>query len=74
MDAVVEDCIILDNGHIGPGAHIRRTIIDKNAHVAAGERIGFDAELDRQRFHVSPGGIVVVPGKRSPVELSAIGV
>ena len=72
--AVIEDCIILDNCQIGPGAQIRRTIIDKNAHVAAGERIGFDAEADRQRFHVSPGGIVVVPGKRSPVELSAIGI
>ena len=72
--AIVEECIILDNCHVGPGAHIRRTIIDKNAHVAAGERIGFDAGVDRQRFHVSDGGVTVVPGKRSPVELSLIGI
>ena len=73
-DAVVEESIILDNCQIGPDAHIRRTIIDKNAHVAAGEKIGFDINSDRQKYHVSPGGIVVVPGKRSPVDLSTIGV
>ncbi|MFZ1415089.1 MAG: glucose-1-phosphate adenylyltransferase [Defluviicoccus sp.] len=73
-DALVQECIILDNCHIGPGAQLRRTIIDKNAQVAAGARIGFDPELDRQHYDVSPGGIVVVPGKRSPVELSTIGV
>jgi glucose-1-phosphate adenylyltransferase len=73
-DAVIEECIILDNCQIGPGTQLRRTIIDKNAHVAAGERIGFDVESDRQKYHVSPGQIVVVPGKRSPVELSTIGI
>jgi glucose-1-phosphate adenylyltransferase len=71
---MIEECIILDNCQIGPDAHVRRTIIDKNAHVAAGEKIGFDVNSDRQKYHVSPGGIVVVPGKRSPVELSSIGV
>ena len=25
-------------------------------------RIGFDPEMDRQRFYVSPGGITVIPG------------
>ncbi|MFO1127074.1 MAG: glucose-1-phosphate adenylyltransferase [Rhodospirillales bacterium] len=73
-NAVVEESIILDNCQIGPDARIRRTIIDKNAQVAAGEKIGVDAESDRQKYHVSPGGIVVVPGKRSPVDLSMIGV
>ena len=73
-DAIVEECIILDNCHIGSGAHVRRTIVDKNAHIAAGERIGFDVDSDRQRYHVSAGGITVVPGKRSPVELSLIGI
>lgn len=73
-DAIIEECIILDNCHVGSGAHVRRAIIDKNAHIAAGERVGFDPESDRQRYHVSPGGITVVPGKRSPVELSSIGI
>ncbi|MFO1154854.1 MAG: glucose-1-phosphate adenylyltransferase [Rhodospirillales bacterium] len=72
--AVVEDSIILDNCQIGPEARIRRTIIDKNGHVAAGARIGFDPEADRQHYHLSPGGIVVVAGKRSPVDLASIGV
>jgi glucose-1-phosphate adenylyltransferase len=72
--AVVEECVILDNCEIGPGAALRRTILDKNARVPAGERIGFDREHDRQRHHVSDSGIVVVTGTRSPVELAAVGI
>ena len=57
----VHDSIILDSVYIGPGAHIRRAIIDKNNHVEAAAAIGSDLEADRQRYHVSEGGIVVVP-------------
>jgi glucose-1-phosphate adenylyltransferase len=57
----VHDSILLDNAYIGPGARVRRAIIDKNVHVEAGATIGYDLEADRQRYHVSEGGIVVVP-------------
>jgi glucose-1-phosphate adenylyltransferase len=30
-------------------------------HVPEGETIGFDLEYDRQRFHVTDGGLVVIP-------------
>jgi glucose-1-phosphate adenylyltransferase len=72
--AVLEECVVLDNCEIGAGAHVRRTILDKNVRLPAAERIGFDGDHDRQHYHVTDKGIVVVPGKRSPVELSSIGV
>jgi len=34
--------------------------VDKNVVVEPGARLGVDLELDRKRFVVSPGGIVVV--------------
>jgi glucose-1-phosphate adenylyltransferase len=72
--AVVEESIVLDNCEIGAGTHVRRTILDKNVRLPAAERVGFDADRDRQRYHVTEKGIVVVPGKRSPVEVSAVGI
>jgi len=46
---------------VGRGARVRRAIIDQDNHIPPGELIGYDLERDRQRFHVSEGGIVVVP-------------
>jgi len=40
---------------------VHRAIIDQDNDVPAGERIGFDLEHDRKRFHVTDSGIVVVP-------------
>jgi glucose-1-phosphate adenylyltransferase len=60
-DAVLEHCIIMENSVIGRGAKVRRAIIDQHNTIPPGEMIGFDLEKDRQRFHVSEGGVVVVP-------------
>lgn len=38
---------------------VRWAVVDKN--VPAGLEIGIDPEKDRQRFHVTEGGIVVIP-------------
>jgi len=57
----VHDSILLDNVYIGPGARVRHAIIDKNARVEAGQTVGHDLEADRQLWHVSEGGIVVIP-------------
>lgn len=59
--SLVEWSIIMDNCHIHRHAQVRRAIIDKDVHVPAGERIGFDLERDRQRFDVTEGGLVVIP-------------
>lgn len=59
--AEVTDCVLFDHVQVGAGARLRNCIIDKHVKVPAGETIGFDLEADRQRFTVSPNGIVVVP-------------
>jgi len=60
-DAQLEHCIVMERSVISAGARIRRAIIDQNNHIPPGELIGYDLEKDRQRFHVSEGGVVVVP-------------
>lgn len=69
-DATLRDCIVMDRTRVGPGAKISRAIIDQDNDIPAGEVIGGNPEHDRQRFHVSDGGIVVVPRgffpRRSP--------
>lgn len=59
--ASLEHCIIMERSRIGRGAQVQRAIIDQDNDVPPGEKIGFDLEQDRQRFHVTPSGIVVVP-------------
>jgi glucose-1-phosphate adenylyltransferase len=60
-DVELEDCIIMDYVRIGRGARLRRVIVDRHNLIDAGARIGFDAAADRERFHVTEGGITVVP-------------
>ncbi|GKT15812.1 glucose-1-phosphate adenylyltransferase [Acidovorax sp. SUPP2522] len=62
-DARLEHCIVMERTRIGRGAQIRRAIIDQDNDVPAHERIGFNLEEDRKRFHVTESGIVVVPRK-----------
>jgi glucose-1-phosphate adenylyltransferase len=57
----VQECILFENVQIGRHCRIRRAIIDKNVEVPPDTTIGYDAEADRQRFHVTPKGVVVIP-------------
>ncbi len=60
-DVVLEDCIIMDYVRVCRGAHLRNVIVDRHNVIEAGDRIGFDPVKDQQRFHVSSGGVTVVP-------------
>ena len=60
-EAEVEDAILFDDVTVGPGAKLRRCIVDKHVQIPPGETIGFDPDKDRQRFTLSDKGIVVVP-------------
>jgi glucose-1-phosphate adenylyltransferase len=57
----VEDSILLNGVDIGRHSRIRKAIIDKHVRVPPGTVIGYDPEKDAKRFHVSEGGVVVVP-------------
>jgi glucose-1-phosphate adenylyltransferase len=58
--AYVEGSVLMPGTRVEAGAVVRRAILDKNVQVPAGAHIGVDPELDRQRYHVSDAGIVVL--------------
>jgi glucose-1-phosphate adenylyltransferase len=70
--AVVEESIIFDNCDIGRRARIRRAILDKNVRVPEDATIGYDLEHDRAYHHVTESGLVVVEGRRTAIEISAL--
>ena len=59
-DALVNEAILFPDVTIGPGAKVKRAIIEKGLHIPAGFEIGYDLERDRQLFHVTESGIVVL--------------
>jgi glucose-1-phosphate adenylyltransferase len=65
--AVVEGSVLLPGVRIGKGAVVRRAILDKNVMVEDGAQIGVDLTADRQRYTVSPGGLIVL-GKGERVQ------
>jgi glucose-1-phosphate adenylyltransferase len=72
--ASVEDSILFDNCDIGRRACVRRAILDKNVKIPEGAKIGYDLEADRQKYHVTESGIVVVEGYQSTVDIATLQV
>ena len=59
--ASVTDSVLFDRVRIGAGAVVQRAILDKNAVIAEGARVGVEHERDRERgLTVTESGIVVV--------------
>jgi glucose-1-phosphate adenylyltransferase len=58
--AEVSDSVLLPGARIGKGAVVRRAILDKNVVIPDGVQIGVDLALDRARYTVSSGGVVVL--------------
>ena len=69
---LIEDAIVMNRVEIGRGCRIRRAIIDKNVYVPPGTEIGHNAEKDRERYHVSETGIVVIPREEPSLPWSMI--
>jgi glucose-1-phosphate adenylyltransferase len=66
--------VIFDNVDIGRRAKVRRAILEKNVQIPADAVIGYDLDEDRKHYHVTETGIVVVSGRRSPVNLTLMNV
>ncbi len=58
--SIVKDSVILPKVTIGKNCRIQNAIIDKGTYIADGTVIGENPEDDARRFHVTPGGVVLV--------------
>ncbi len=56
----VENSVVLPDVRIGRNCRIRKALLDRGCHVPAGIVIGEDLVQDASRFHVTPGGVVLV--------------
>jgi glucose-1-phosphate adenylyltransferase len=56
----VNDSVIFPDVTLERHVQIRNAILDRGCHVPQGERIGFDLQADRKRFHVTEKGVVLV--------------
>ena len=59
--AQVDESVLLSHVEIGRNCRVRRAIIDKHNTLPQGTTIGWDEQEDRKRFHITAGGVVVVP-------------
>lgn len=59
--ARVTECVLMDRVNVGRRAMLHRAIVDKGVHIPPGFEIGLDPDKDRERFHVTDSGIVVIP-------------
>lgn len=64
----MENSIIFNHVNIGRHSRIRNAIIDRHVALPEHTEIGYNLEADRQRYHVSEGGVVVVVREESMLE------
>jgi glucose-1-phosphate adenylyltransferase len=57
---LVTDSILFPNVDVGRGARVHRAIVEKGIKIPAGFEVGVNPEKDRERFHVTDTGIVVI--------------
>ena len=58
--AEVENSLLLESVDVGRYAKVKNAIIDKHVKLLPHASVGYDLELDKKRFTVTPKGIVVV--------------
>jgi len=56
----VESSVIMPGVHIGRGCIIRNAIIDEHCDIPDNTQIGVDIAQDRERFDVTPRGVVLI--------------
>ena len=63
--AQVKNSVLMEGVVVGKGAKIQNAIIDKEVIIPPGSNIGYDLELDKQRFVLTASGVVIVAKKSS---------
>ena len=56
----VEESLLLPDVSIGARCHVRRAVVEQDTVLPEGTSVGIDARADRERFHVTDGGITIV--------------
>ncbi len=56
----IEDTVVLPDVIIGKHCEIKNAIIDKGCRIPEGTKIGMSTEDDKNKYHVSPKGVVLV--------------
>jgi glucose-1-phosphate adenylyltransferase len=64
----VQDSIIFNHVNIGRHSRIRNAIVDRHVNLPERTVIGYDADEDKKRFHISENGVVVVVRDESMLE------
>lgn len=65
-EAQVRNSILMDSVVVGEKAKIQNAIIDKEVKIPPHSTIGYDSQLDRERFVLTTSGIVIV-AKKTPL-------
>ena len=63
--AEVKNSVLMEGVVVGEGAKIQNAIIDKEVIIPPGSNIGYDLELDKQRFVLTASGVAIVAKKSS---------
>lgn len=58
--SMLQNSVVLAGASIGSDCVISNAVIEEGCRIPPGTVIGADADADRRRFHVSPGGTVLV--------------
>ena len=58
--ATVEGSVLMHDVDVGRHATVRNAIVDKNVRIPEGATVGVDLDADRERFKVTPSGVVVI--------------
>ena len=56
----IEDSVLLPNVNVGRNVILKRVIVDKGCKIPDGLEAGINPAEDRERFHVSPNGVVLI--------------
>ncbi len=67
--STIENTVVLPDVVIGKHCEIKNAIIDKGCRLPEGTKIGMNREDDKNRFYVSPKGIVLVTPEMMGQEL-----